>query len=354
MRRLAKTLIAFFSCFGCSAPTSELAGRYVGWMFMDGEYIASDGTMGTSESLTLRADSTYAYEMQSSFMGPMSVKAEGKFERAGESLELKGTMTARARDGQKESTESGPHRLSLKLENGMLTYKDGKGDAYFFRREGTGPPPSPPELKLKASDPAAVALLRKVEKTYASLKTYLDTGTVKSQGGGFVAKDARFRTLFERPSKFRFEASQLVDGREFDRTEVTWDGSTCWWYTTEFGETTERPLGNALGIVSLTFGPEANLVPPLLMPDAFRGSGLAEIYPEISLLPDENLGDRACAVLQLRSKGAYATKLWIDKSTNMIVRLYEDLRDVTVTFEPSPNTRIEAAEFALGRRSKSD
>lgn len=36
----------------------------------------------------------------------------------------------------------------------------------------------------------------------------------------------------------------------------------------------------------------------------------------------------------------------------MILRLYEELRDVTVTFDPEPNVPIDSKEFLLGKRSK--
>ncbi|MBA3725479.1 MAG: hypothetical protein H0W86_03275 [Armatimonadetes bacterium] len=364
MRSIA-VFVALLACLGCSAPdnldstpgiagqTSGIAGTYVGWMFMDGRFTPTDGSLGVSQKLILRPNNSYTFQMESTAMMQASVKAQGTYSRTGDDLRLTGTMTSFMDDGYKKGSRSGPHQMSLRIENDMLAMRDGKNDPFYFRKVGTGPPPIPPELQLEESDSAALALLRKVEKTYASLLSYMDAGTVKSGGGGFVAKDAKFRTLFQRPSKFRFEASQFDGGKEFDRVEITWNGGAkCWWYTTEFGETADRPLANAMSIAAVNFGPEIDLVPPLLLPDAFRGATLAEQYPEVTLLKDEMIDGRECSVLGLKSKGTDVTKLWIDKKNHMILRLYEELREVIVTFKPSTNAQLKPAMFLLGKRSK--
>ena len=262
-------------------------------------------------------------------------------------------MATTTDDGYKKGTETGPHHLKLKLENGMLMGKDGKNDPYYYRKEGTGPPPLPTQLQLKPSDDAAVALIEKVEKTYASLRSLKVTGTVQSQGGGFVAKNANFRLLFQSPSQFRFEASVLLGSNgETDENQITWDGGAkCWWYAKEFGEITDRTLGNALSIVAVNAGPQANLLSELLLPKEL-GQGALSAEPEATLLPDEKLGGKVCAVLQLRSQGASATKVWVDKSSGMILQLYEELRGITVTFASHPNVAIAPQDFMLGKRAK--
>ena len=344
-------------CWGCSVQkkVDPLVGTYVGWMFIDGQAHAADGSQGMSEKLNLKPDGSYTFQIESSVMMTMSAKAEGAYTRAGDDVTLTGTLTSTMDDGYRKGTDTGPHKVKLTFESGMLMMKDGKGDPYYFRKEGTGPPALPSQLQLKQSDAAAVALIEKVEKVYASLKSFRATGSLQSHGGGFVAENARFKVLYQSPSKFRFEASILDGGMERDRAEITWDGSSkCWWYSKEFGETTDRPLGNALSIAAVNFGPEADILPSLLLPKELGHGGLSASYPEAILLPDEKIGGKECVVLQLRSKGADATKLWVDESSGMILRLHEELRAVTITFDPHPNVAIAFKEFMLGKRSRTE
>lgn len=177
------------------------------------------------------------------------------------------------------------------------------------------------------------------------------TGTVKSEGGGFVAKDARFKLLFQRPSSLRFESEILAGSNgEVERTEITWDGGEkCWWYTDEFGETTDRTLGNAMSIVAVNSGPQVDLLLSLLMPEERVSIGDGA---EASLLADETIGSQSCAVLQLKDKNGTVTKLWVAKSSNLVLRIHEELRGVTVNLEPRANVAIRAEEFKLGRRSR--
>ena len=347
-------LVLLTMCWGCSAQKKgdPLAGTYVGWMFIDGQAHAADGSQGMSQKLTLEPGGAYTLQTETSVMMVASIRAEGTYTHVRDAVSLNGHQTATVDDGYTKGTDSGPHQMTLKVKDSMLVMTDGKGDPFYFRKEGTGPPPLPSQLQLKQSDAAAIALIEKVEKAYASLKSFRATGSVKSNGGGFVAKDARFKVLYQSPSKFRFEASIFDGGTESDRAEITWDGGAkCWWYSKEFGETTDRTVGNALSIAAVTFGPEADILPSLLLPRELGQGGLSALYPEATLLPDEEIDGKVCAVLQLRTTGADATKLWIDESSGMILRLYEELRAVTVTFVPHPNVAIDSSEFFLGQRS---
>lgn len=343
-------------CLGCSGQkkADPLLGTYVGWMFIDGQASAADGSLGMSQKLTLRPEGVYTLQTESSAMMTLSARAEGVYTRGSDNVTLSGTQVSTMDDGYKKETTKSPHNLKLKLEDGMLVMKDGKGDPFYFRKEGKGPPPVPHQLQLKHSDVAAIALIDRVQKAYASLKSLQVTGFLESKGAGFVAEKARFKILFQRPSKFRFEGWIIGGGTESDRAEITWDGSPkCWWYSSESGESTDRTLGNALSITAVNFGPEANLVPSLLLPNEFGGGGLSTDFPEATYLPNEKVGGKVFAVLQLRSKGADITKLWVDESSGMIVRFREELRGITITFDPHPNAAIDVKDFRLGKRSGS-
>ncbi len=223
---------------------------------------------------------------------------------------------------------------------------------HYFRKEGTGPPTLPGKYKLKVSDSSAVTMLKAVEKIYASMKTFTATGIVESKGAGFAPQKAKFKVLYQSPSKFRFEASVLDGNTEFNRTEITWSGgNNCWMYTKEFGEHTDRPLGNALGIIAVSFGSEADFLPNLLLPQALSSESMTKTYPEVTFLPNETINGQKCMVFQMRSKGAYVTKLWVAELTGLIVRYFDSIRGETITIDSQVDKPIDRKAFNFGKRS---
>lgn len=346
-------LAAILLCAGCSpkAKADPLVGDYVAWMFLDGQAVSYDGSMGATQTLSLTPDGKYIYVTETSIMADLKARATGTYKRVGDELVFTGTLSSTMDDGYKKGTESGPHEMKLRIVGAVLELAGEEAMSMYYVKKGSGPPPLPPKMQLKESEPAASELIKKIEATYASVKSIVVTGTVKSEGGGFVAKDARFKLLYQRPSLLRFESDILVGSNtEVERTEITWDGGEkCWWFTDEYGETTDRTLGNAMSIVAVNSGPQVDLLLSLLMPEerAPMGDGA-----EASLLADETIGSQLCAVLQLKDMNGTVTKLWVAKSSNLVLRIYEELRGVTVNLEPRANAAIRAEEFKLGRRSR--
>lgn len=340
-------------CAGCSpkAKGDPLVGDYVSWILLDGQAVKIDGANGTKQTLSLLPDGKYTYELETSVMVELKSQAAGTYQRVGNELNFTGTLTSTMDDGYKKGTETEPHEMKLQIVGGVLEDAGGNVMSTYYVKKGARPPPLPPNIQSKESEPAATELIKKVEATYASVKSMVVTGTVKSEGGGFVAKDARFKLLFQRPSPLRFESDILLSSNgEVERTEVTWDGGEkCWWYTDEFGETTDRTLGNAMSIVAVNGGPQVDLLLSLLIPESQAPMGQGA---EASLLADETLGGQLCAVLQLKGKDGSTSKLWVAKSSHLVLRIYEELRDVTVNLEPRANVAIKAEEFKLGRRSR--
>ena len=342
-------------CSACSSQKAPdpLVGNYVGWMTDSGSASASDGTHGITEKLVLKADGTFHYQLKSRVMVNIDMHADGTYKHTGNQLTLTGTMKGTFDDGYKKSKQDGPYSTTATVEKGELKLPNGPGGGeHSFRKEGEGAPAMPDKYKLKASDPSAIKALEAVAKVYASAKSFTATGISESKGGGFAPEKAKFKLLYQRPSKFRFEAAKLDGTKEWDRTEMTWDGKKCWWYTKEFGETTERPLGNALGIVGVGFGSEADLLPSLLLPHEMDGPSFKEIYPEITFLPTETVNGKRCTVFQMRSKGADVSKLWVEEATGLIARYYEGIRGETLTIDSKMDTTIDPKSFNFGKRSK--
>lgn len=339
MNKVCLTALLLLCC-GCAgkAKSDPLVGNYIGWTFVNGQAQASDGSQGILLKLTLKPDGTYTQELRSSVMMKLSSNAKGTYSHSGDEVKLHGTVTSDMDDGYKKSKDTRPHNVNLKLKDGMLRMNVESGESIYFRKANTGRPHLSSQPQLKKSETNAVELIKKVEKTYASLKSLRVTGTFKSKSVSSMAEKATFKVLFKGPSKFLFEAL-IPDGeKEGDFTEITWNGGPkCWWYTKEFGETEERDLGNAISIVGVKFGPEAKLLASLLLPKEFLRNSLSEDSTKITLLKSEKIGKKTYAVIQLRGKGADVTKLWVDESSGLILRMFESIRGVTVDFSPEPN-----------------
>lgn len=326
---------------GCSSPKSGgLPGDYVAWTFLTGKPLADDGSQGISQRLTLNGDGTYRMVIDSKVMVTTHVAEEGTFRHTGRNLELKGTAKVDFDDGYKKSSKSETELRRFRIENGDLIFEDELGPI-VFRKEGSGPPPVPQRLQLEKSDPAAIALLEQVTKNYGEMRSFRAKGTLKSNGGGFSARDAKFEIVFRRPSSFRFEAISTENGNQLTRTEIIWSGGqTCRWVPSENEAPAEpRSLGNALSIEGVSFGDSALLLPSLLLP---KEVGPAELGAdrEVKTLPDETIRGKSCAVVQIRSRNDAITKLWIDRSSGTIVRSFNDITEQTMELDSVVGAKI--------------
>lgn len=321
---------------GCNQAIGQkgtaLEGKFIGWMWLDGKYVEQNGKMSTYRSITLNRDGTFLDHTSTTTMMILNFNARGKFTVNGDRILMKGTADAYSDDGYHKGSSTFPYERQLRIVDGMLTEIDAKNDPYYFRKEGTGAPAIPSELKLKASDPKAVALLRKVEQTYASLSAYKDHGTMTSKGGGFAAESVKFGTSFSRPSNLHFSAAEFDGEKPFKKVDIRWDGKRAMWTSDEFGKAEDRELKNVLSIVSVSLGDCSTLVPELLLPKVMRFQPFANQYPEIAFLADEMVGKTSCKVVQMKDPSASILKLWIDPSTNLILREYEDIRKTSVTY----------------------
>jgi hypothetical protein len=342
---LAVSLLTLAGCQksppGPAGPS--LAGDYVGWMFMDGSFSEMNGKEWPEDRMILKADGTFSAERHGRVMMEFDSVASGRFKVQNGRLILDGTVKQKMDDGYGKSEKTGAYRDELAIESGMFMKHVTPDEPYYYRKVGTGPPPVPERLRLKPSDPAAVALIKRVEQTYAALKSYADSGGVKSNGGGFLARDVKFTTRFERPNRFLFRAAQYDKDGEFAHASAWSEGGKAGSEDSEFGRG-ERRLGEALRIYAVTYGDSASLVPSLLMPRELSGSDLSR-QPELTLLKEEVIRGHPCHVLQLRSRGGTIEKVWVDKSTLMIRQTYDGIRKGWTTIDPQPNAALTDKDF---------
>lgn len=129
---------------GCSRPTAlnPLVGNYVGWLVLMGSPTELNGSQGMLEKLSLKADGTFEYEMNSNVMMTIKKHATGTYKHVGNTVELTGTSTGFMDDGYKNQPDNGTYSMKANIVNDMLelgAYSKGK---HYLRKEATGPPPA--------------------------------------------------------------------------------------------------------------------------------------------------------------------------------------------------------------------
>lgn len=215
-----------------------------------------------------------------------------------------------------------------------------------------------------AADPAATdgltpeQILARMAATYATCKSYHDTGVVTNDFGPHSAGDhfprhvvvKPFRTAFVRPDRFRFEYDDPTPEQRY----VIWasgDEVRTWWHLkpgVEKPASLDEALAGATGVSSGS----AHTVPALLLPVQVGGRKLTTLT-NLTRLPDEAWDNTPCFKLE----GKYANTpmtLWLEKATYLVVRIYQDtdLAKTTTVYRPQVNIEIPAKELEFDAPEK--
>jgi hypothetical protein len=169
----------------------------------------------------------------------------------------------------------------------------------------------------------AQQILDRVAKTYATCKTYRDTGIVKSR---FIGPDVNFEvekpftTAFVRPDRLRFEYKEIRrDGREY--RYIVWRSGEeirSWW---DVAPGVKKPDSLAVALAEATgvSGGSAHTVPALLLPKEIPGWRLTDMT-EAKRIGDDKYGKSDC--FRVEGKTAeYPVTLWIDKETFLVRKI---------------------------------
>jgi hypothetical protein len=330
-------------CVGCGTKQDDITGKWVGQQFMNYESSPDDVV---DYRLEFRSDKSFVGTMKMSVMMVVDSKMSGTYTREGDVVTLTGNSETYMDDGYSKESNTLPYSLKLKVEKDRLTAID-FGDSLVilsFRREGTpklNPPPKPAE---RPSEPAALALIELAKQTYAKIKTYSDDGTIKSDGSGFSAKDARFRIRYSNDGRFLYKAEHLSDGKVYETEGAAMNKGKAWLYMDE--GSAERTIGNALGIVGTSSRYAATLVPSLLMPNDMGGSDFKHLK-SFALLKDEKVDGRLCKVVEARTELRNAVRFWVDAETHLIRKTFDSSNQGTTTYNPKVNAAIPDREFSF-------
>jgi outer membrane lipoprotein-sorting protein len=189
----------------------------------------------------------------------------------------------------------------------------------------------------------AQQILDKMAATYATCKSYRDSGVVTNFFSPQHIDVKPFRTAFVRPDQFRFE----YDDPDPEKPYVVWAKAgevRTWWYIKP-GEQNPPSLGRGIAGATGVSSGSAHTIPNLLLPDQIGGRSMASLT-DLTRLPDEAVDDTLCFKLQ----GKFAdqpTTLWLEKETHLIRRIVEDskLTRTTTVYRPEVDKEIPANEL---------
>jgi outer membrane lipoprotein-sorting protein len=205
----------------------------------------------------------------------------------------------------------------------------------------------------------AQQILDKVAATYATCKSYRDSGVVTNDFGPHSAGDnfprhvdvKPFRTAFVRPDQFRFEHD---DGTP-EKPYIVWaKGSEVrtWWYIkpgVEKPSSLDEGIAGATGVSSGS----AHTIPMLLLPDRLTGAKLSAMT-DLTRLPDETLDGTPCFKLEGKyGFGNQPRTVWFEKATFLLRRIagQSGLNKSTTDYRPEVNNEIPPKELELNALS---
>jgi len=202
----------------------------------------------------------------------------------------------------------------------------------------------------------AKTLLNKMSNTYAAIKSYQDTGYVKTvfydTNGGKNTRKLIFSTSYDRPDRFRFEYGNKV-ADEVEGSYIIWKNKgevKTWW---ELDKKQEAPESLYLAIAAATgvSSGSSHTIPRLLIPDEIKGYCITDMK-DTALDEDAKLEDgTVCYRVTGKDPDDAPIILWIEKDSFLIRKIeekhkFDDFRTEETT-EYKPKINIEIPDDAL-------
>ena len=197
-------------------------------------------------------------------------------------------------------------------------------------------------------------ILETMAKTYASCRSYRDSGVVRTSYGAQLdmqLSDIAFTTAFVRPDRFRFEFTEAQPGTAL-RYIVWCNGEDVrrWWTIKDDDAPGSLSMAIA-GATGVSRG-AAHIVPRHLLPERISGTSFADLK-DARRLDDADLGSTPCLRVT-GTLGRSVRTLWIDRETHVLRRLEDSFssdehRSVTTTdYTPVLDEDIAGALLDFG------
>ena len=87
------------------------------------------------------------------------------------------------------------------------------------------------------------------------------------------------------------------------------------------------------------------LVPDLLLPAELGGPAIDASFQEITLAGEEKVSGNDCYVISLGNPEGMHLKLWVEKSSHLILQAFDKMSKATITHQPKCNLAIADSEF---------
>jgi len=183
-------------------------------------------------------------------------------------------------------------------------------------------------------------ILARVADVYANCASYRDEGKVVSS-----FEEISFSTLFERPSRFRFEYTRI--GPRPDRYVIwrTAPGDAQSWWTIRT-DSPNQSMNMAIASATGVSAASSHHIPRLLMPDEVGGFSFAgDKWVDVTNADEESVNGRICYKLAGHYPLSPTTPLtlWVDKETFLIRKVVSN--GATVTYSPQLNVAIDQSTF---------
>jgi VWFA-related protein len=208
----------------------------------------------------------------------------------------------------------------------------------------------------------ATEILAKVSSVYANCRTYSDEGFTKTTEAGsqVVTNGARpsgrqsyFRTSFVRPGAFRMQLwinSDKPGGVNPTVVQTNGDLVQTQGYPTPTGLQHLR-IDTALTRMAQFSDGSSVVVPPLLLPDAFRTLQLFSLIVDARVAGEDNIDGRQAFRIE-GTRSGLPIKLWIDKTQYLILKTYRKVSfgdresESTVQYKPKLNGEVPPEDLA--------
>jgi outer membrane lipoprotein-sorting protein len=214
----------------------------------------------------------------------------------------------------------------------------------------------------QAGSPSAKQVVDQMFSAYASCKTYLDTGEVRT-----AYLDARgrrtivlpFSTAFVRPASFRFEFRSR-------RGEAEWEQYIVWkqddvvksWWSIRPGIIADRSFSMSISGATTASGKSSLTIPSMLMSDELRANPIKALT-NLRLAGEEKVAARDAYKIEGQDFRGNTTTVWIDKQRFLLLQVFEKRKvrnpdgkgefetETTTVYDPQINQAVPAPKLAF-------
>lgn len=214
----------------------------------------------------------------------------------------------------------------------------------------------------QANAPTAQQVVEQMFSGYASCKTYLDTGEVRTV---YVENERRrtvalpFSTAFVRPSSFRYEFRSRRGESEWEQYIIWKEGEAVKsWWSIRPGIITDRSFSMSISGANGVSGKSSLTVPSMLMPSELPANPIKALT-NLRLAGEEKVAGRDAYKIEGQDFRSNTTTIWVDKQRFLLLQIFEKRKvtksdgkgefevEATTVYDPRVNEDVPASKLAF-------